>query len=289
MGVHVIVPPRGYIDKLLAEALEEDLGKPGDITSTAIFGKSDLARAEIRSKESGILSGTYLLEPLYTKIDHAVTVECLCADGDRLAAQSLIARISGPIRAILAGERIALNFLQRLSGVATATSALVSAVSHTRATVLDTRKTTPTLRLLEKKAVVDGGGANHRFGLYDMFLIKDTHVKAAGGVAAAIAKARTATSRRPGMKIEAEVQSVAEFTDALSQMPDRIMLDNMSVSDMKRCVDRVRSDNLPVELEASGNVTQETIVPIAQTGVDFISVGAITHSARALDIHLVIT
>jgi nicotinate-nucleotide pyrophosphorylase (carboxylating) len=222
-------------------------------------------------------------------LNRSLSVKVLLKNGAPLAAGSRICELSGPVRAILAGERVALNFLQHLSGVATATNTLTRLISHTKAKLLDTRKTTPLLRALEKEAVVHGGGLNHRFGLFDMVLIKDTHVKAAGGVVPAVRNAR-AFVKKSGRttKIEVETQSVEEFTDALSCRPYRIMLDNMSIADMAVCVRLVKKSGVHVELEASGNVTADTIVNIAETGVDFISVGSITHSAPALDIHLVI-
>jgi nicotinate-nucleotide pyrophosphorylase (carboxylating) len=274
---------------LISRALSEDLGERGDITTRALFEKDKRGGAVIKSKQTGVLSGVQLLEPLFHHIDPGLSVDVLMHNGDVLAAGSRICLLSGPVRSILAGERVALNFLQHLSGIATATNRLAAMISHTGARLLDTRKTTPLLRMLEKEAVVHGGGQNHRFGLFDMVLIKDTHVKAAGGVAAAAAKAKEYV-RTSGIdvKIEVEVQSMEEFMDALSSGVDRIMLDNMPVSDMRACVARARKSNSSVELEASGSVSGNTIVSIAETGVDFISVGAITHSAPALDIHLII-
>ena len=199
-----------------------------------------------------------------------------------------ICRLDGPVISILAGERTALNFLQRLSGIATLTAEYAAAISHTKTRLLDTRKTGPGLRLLEKMAVRHGGGANHRSGLFDMMLIKDTHVKRAGGVAAALRKAMDFRGNKKEPTIEVEVQSVDECIEAIALGPDRIMLDNMNTDDIRRCVEMVRLSGAKVELEASGGITLETIAKIAETGVDFISCGALTHSAPALDIHLVI-
>jgi nicotinate-nucleotide pyrophosphorylase (carboxylating) len=274
---------------IIDQALAEDLGRTGDITSRALFDAHETARAAIISKSAGILSGAQVIRPLFGRLNRSLSVKVLLKNGAPLAAGSRICELSGPVRAILAGERVALNFLQHLSGVATATNTLTRLISHTKAKLLDTRKTTPLLRALEKEAVVHGGGLNHRFGLFDMVLIKDTHVKAAGGVVPAVRNAR-AFVKKSGRttKIEVETQSVGEFTDALSCRPYRIMLDNMSIADMAVCVRLVKKSGVHVELEASGNVTADTIVNIAETGVDFISVGSITHSAPALDIHLVI-
>jgi nicotinate-nucleotide pyrophosphorylase (carboxylating) len=278
-----------YLSTLIDRALAEDLGKAGDITSFAIFSKTDTARAVIKSKASGVLSGAYLLEPLFSRIDTGITLDLLLKDGDPLLKDAIICRLAGPVQGILSGERIALNFLQRLSGIASLTARYVSAIAHTSAVILDTRKTVPGLRPLEKRAVSHGGGMNHRQGLYDMILIKDTHVKRAGGVTPALKKAFTARNESSAPAIEVEVQSIAEFEEALSGAPDRIMLDNMSIADLRTCVDKKNASGASIELEASGSITLESIAAVAETGVDFISCGALTHSAPALDIHLVIT
>jgi nicotinate-nucleotide pyrophosphorylase (carboxylating) len=216
-------------------------------------------------------------------------VRVLARDGSALETGTRICELSGPVRSILAGERVALNFLQHLSGVATATSRLVRLIAHTRAKLLDTRKTTPLLRFLEKEAVVHGGGAKHRFGLFDMVLIKDTHVKAAGGVQPAVVRAQEyVLANGLPVAIEVETQTMDEFREALECRPQRIMLDNMTIDNMAACVILRDTSGVSVELEASGNVSSDTIVKIAETGVDFISAGSITHSAPALDIHLII-
>jgi nicotinate-nucleotide pyrophosphorylase (carboxylating) len=279
---------RRLIDELLGRVLAEDLGVAGDVTSTSIFGADDCAVARIQSKAKGVLSGAYLVEPLFARLDSRLCVQLRAQDGDALDVGSPIADVHGPIRAILAGERTALNLLRHLSGVATLTARMVATMGPGRVRLLDTRKTTPGLRAFEKLAVVHGGGVNHRFGLFDMVLIKGTHVKAAGGLAQAIRRARASQSVPAGMKIEVEVQSPAQCEEALAERPDIIMLDNMDVPAMRECVERVRRASASVELEASGNITLETIGAVAQTGVDYISVGALTHSAPALDIHLVI-
>jgi nicotinate-nucleotide pyrophosphorylase (carboxylating) len=276
------------IDHIIEQALLEDLQQTGDITSEAIFSDQDTARAVIKSKSSGILSGAYLINPIFSRINRQIEIDLLAKDGGQLNKGTVICTLSGPVKAILAGERIALNFLQRLSGIATLTNQYVQAIKHTGARLLDTRKTTPNLRILEKKAVLHGGGCNHRFGLFDMILIKDTHVKRSGGVGNALEKALFYRGNNKDLKIEVEVQSVPEFEEALSFLPDRIMLDNMSIADMQKCVSLIKERNVPVETEASGNITLATIESVAKTGVDFISSGALTHSAAALDIHLVI-
>ena len=276
------------ISGILDRALAEDLGRQGDITSRAIFSPTETARAVIRSKSSGVLSGVSLVARIFGKIDRRVQVRPLLRDGAALAPGMKICLLSGPVRAILAGERTVLNFLQRLSGIATLTAHYARAIAHTRARLLDTRKTTPGLRLLEKQAVLHGGGGNHRFGLYDMVLIKDTHVKRAGGTARALELALRARGKARTPKIEVEVQTIPEFEQALIGGPDRIMLDNMSVRDMRACVEKATASGSLIELEASGNVTLKTIAAVAETGVNFISSGSITHSAPALDIHLLI-
>lgn len=277
------------IKSIITNALTEDLSTFGDITSLSIFSSKDKAEAIIRAKEAGVLSGVSLIEPVFSTIDHSVTVDIFKSDGDKVAPMEEICRVKGPIIAILSGERLILNLMQRMSGVATATAHLVSLMGETNTKLLDTRKTTPNLRMLEKEAVAHGGGTNHRFGLYDMIMAKDTHVKAAGGPDKAVQRAKAwATESGRNIKIEVEVQSLNEFELALTESPDRIMLDNMSCEDMAKAVARRNEIDASVELEASGNVTEKTIAEIAETNVDFISVGAITHSVKALDIHLVL-
>jgi len=279
----------GSIEAIVKQALLEDLGATGDVTSEAVFAKDEKGRAIIKSKDTGVLSGVFLLEPIFQGLDPAVTIRKFIPDGSPLAPGTEICALSGPLRGICGGERLALNFLQRMSGIATATARLSGLISHTKARLLDTRKTTPLLRALEKRAVVHGGGMNHRFGLFDMALIKDTHVKAAGGTVNALAKVRAhVTAMEKLVKIEVEVQTWDELLEALPLAPDRIMLDNMLLDLMAACVKHMRSVAPLIEIEASGNVNDQTIARVAETGVDFISVGAITHSVRALDIHLII-
>jgi nicotinate-nucleotide pyrophosphorylase (carboxylating) len=274
--------------ELIGRALFEDLGTDGDITSQAVFGEHQNGRALIRSKDSGRLSGAYLIEPIFHAIDPSVEIKIIMRDGGKILPGSEICLLDGPLKSICAGERLSLNFLQRLSGIATATAKLVGLIAHTKAKLLDTRKTTPLLRGLEKRAVIHGGGTNHRFGLFDMVLIKDTHVKASGGVSQALAKVRSEAGLKKPVAIEVEVQTWDELLEALPFRPDRIMLDNMSIELMAACVTHVRMVAPQIELEASGNIDEKSIVKNAETGVDFISVGAITHSVKALDIHLVI-
>lgn len=276
------------INRIVREALAEDLGTEGDITSKAVLSKDDQGEGIIKSKESGVLSGIYLVEHIYKTIDSSLSIDIKLKEGALLENGTELCNVTGSIQSILSGERVVLNFLQRLSGIATSTAQLVSLIQGTKAKLLDTRKTTPTLRLLEKKAVVAGGGGNHRFGLFDMILIKDTHVRAVGSPAEATRRAKAFCKSNPDIKIEVEIQSMSEFFEAVEAAPDRIMLDNMSLEDMAECVSHIIKKKRAVELEASGNVTAKNIRAIAETGVDFISAGSITHSARALDIHLVL-
>jgi len=277
------------LSELLDCAIAEDLGTGSDCTSLALFSHKDTCSAVIRSREKGVLSGAYLLAPLFSKIDPSLSLTVLLKDGAALAPGAEICRLKGSVRNILAGERIALNFLQQLSGIATLTARYAAEIRHTKAKLLDTRKTTPCLRMLEKLAVRHGGGGNHRSGLFDMMLIKDTHVKQCGGVTVALTKAMRARGTAKKPEIEIEVQNAAEFTEALALHPDRIMLDNMSADDMRGCVEALpKACGMRIELEASGNITLDNIAKVAETGVDYISCGAITHSAPALDIHLIV-
>jgi nicotinate-nucleotide pyrophosphorylase (carboxylating) len=290
------------IINLLTSALAEDLGEDGDITTSAIFDADDTGEALIRCKQKGVLSGITLVAPLFGLVDKymashissvsgaapATAVETFCADGDPMELGKAVCRVKGSVRSILAGERTILNLIQRLSGIATLTAAMVRELSNSGATtrLLDTRKTTPGMRALEKAAVRHGGGVNHRAGLYDMMLIKDTHVRRAGGVTEALTKALAWRGDSAVPHIEVEVQSIEEFVQALRLKPDRIMLDNMSPKEIDICVDERDASGLKIELEASGNITLGILSAIAATNVDYISCGAITHSAPALDFHL---
>ncbi len=272
---------------LIMQALSEDLGETGDVTSASVFGPEEKAAAVIKVRENGVLSGIQMVREIYSRIDKELEIDLRKSDGDSLCQEDVVCRIKGRIRSMLAGERTVLNFLQRLCGVATLTSEFVKKTKGTQSRILDTRKTTPGWRALEKQAVVSGGGVNHRFGMYDMILIKDTHVKAAGGPEKAVRRAREYTINNGlDIMIECEVQSVSEFRTVMEEKPHRIMLDNMSCEEMRECVKLRRKSG--IELEASGNINLERIPEVAETGVDYISSGALTHSAGALDIHLVI-
>jgi nicotinate-nucleotide pyrophosphorylase (carboxylating) len=275
------VLPHAMILDAVKAALAEDLGRAGDITSAATIPADANANASFVARQPGVIAGLPLAEATFAAIDPHLRFETAVSDGETVDVGGVVARVEGNARSILAGERVALNYLCHLSGIATATAALVASVSHTNAKILDTRKTTPGLRAFEKYAVRCGGGTNHRIGLYDAVLIKDNHIAVAGGVAAAIRKARASVGT--GKRIEVEVGSLAELAAAMAERPDIVMLDNMSLDEMRRAV-RVAAGRAVTE--ASGNVTLDRVAGIAETGVDTISSGWITHSAPALDIAL---
>ena len=267
-----------YIAKLVAQALAEDIAS-GDITAELI-GADVQASGRIVTREDGILCGTTFALEAFQKIDPSCHVEWAAQDGDSIAADSLVCTLSGPARALLTGERTALNFLQLLSGTATPAGQYAARVAHTKVKLLDTRKTVPGLRRAQKYAVTCGGCYNHRIGLFDAFLIKENHISAAGGISEAVAAARNVAPDKP---VEVEVENEAELEQALTAGADRIMLDNFTLEALRDAVARTAGK---AELEASGNVTDETLVAIARTGVDFISIGALTKHVKALDLSL---
>lgn len=271
------------IISILQRALEEDIG-PGDLTTTSTLPTGLRLEGEIVAREEGTVGGLEIAGLVFSLVDEGIAFTLRAGDGDAIVRGQAVAEVRGPAAGILSGERVALNFLQRMSGIATLTRRFVEAAKGSKAIILDTRKTAPGLRLLDKLAVRLGGGKNHRFGLYDMVLIKDNHIAAVGGISQAINNVRA--SIRGDLAIEIEVKSMAEFQEALALRPDRIMLDNMSLRDMSEAVALAAGR---VELEASGNVTLENVADVAATGVDFISVGGLTHSARALGMSLEIT
>jgi nicotinate-nucleotide pyrophosphorylase (carboxylating) len=266
------------VDDFVRSALREDLGRAGDLTTDAIVPADAQGTGRIVAREPGVVSGLFVVERVFAVLDPRVHVASAVADGDRVSQGTVVATASGPLRALLTGERTALNLISRLSGVATATSRLVEAVAGTRATIVDTRKTTPGMRALEKAAVRDGGGANHRFGLDDAILIKDNHVAVAGGVTAATEAAR----RHAGhlVKIEVEVDTLVQLDEALAARADIVLLDNFTLEQLREAVARTGNRAL---LEASGRIDAATVRAVAETGVDLISSGALTHSARILD------
>ena len=267
-----------YIAKLVAQALAEDI-ESGDITAELI-GANVQTSGRIVTREDGILCGTAFALEAFQQIDPSCHVEWAAQDGDVLTASNTLCTLSGPARALLTAERTALNFLQLLSGTATTASHYAARVAHTKVKLLDTRKTLPGLRLAQKYAVTCGGCFNHRIGLFDAFLIKENHISAAGGIAEAVAAARSVA---PGKPLEVEVENEAELEQALTAGADRIMLDNFTLEGLRSAVAHAAGR---AELEASGNVTDETLVAIAETGVDFISIGALTKHVRALDLSM---
>jgi nicotinate-nucleotide pyrophosphorylase (carboxylating) len=269
------------VDKAVAEALAEDLGLGGDITTQATITAGTRASGVIAARKPGTIAGVQLAEAAFKTLDPFTQFEVVVGDGGRVDAGGVIARISGDARVLLTAERTALNFLGHLSGIATLTARYVAAVAGTKARIMDTRKTTPGLRALEKFAVRCGGGVNHRFGLFDAVLIKDNHIVAAGGIGPALERARAQSGHM--VKVEIEVTSLDEIDEALQLDPDALLLDNMDVSLLRAAVKEVAGR---VVTEASGGVSLDNVGAIAATGVDLISIGALTHSAPVLDIGL---
>jgi nicotinate-nucleotide pyrophosphorylase (carboxylating) len=268
------------LSTIIRRALDEDIGQ-GDVTSMWTLPPGLIGRGVFLSKAAGILAGLQVAGETFAQVSSEVFLAALKADGDPIAPGDRLATIEGPMAAILTAERTALNFLQRMSGIASATSRYVEAVRGTSAVILDTRKTAPGLRPLDKWAVRLGGGQNHRMRLDDMVLVKDNHIAAAGGVTAAVQGVRAHNAQ--GLPIEVEVKTWDELREAVALRPDRIMLDNMTPDEMRRAVDWVAGR---VPLEASGGITLESVRAVAEAGVDYISVGALTHSVVALDISL---
>ena len=270
--------PRYLVEQAVATALEEDLGGVGDITTNTIIPPDAQGDASIIVRKPGVIAGLDLAAASFKSLDPDVRFTRIVEDGSKVEAGATIARIAGKTRALLTGERTALNFFGRLSGIATLTAGYVAAVEGTHAKIVETRKTTPGLRALEKYAVRCGGGTNHRFGLYDAVLVKDNHIAAAGGLAEALNAVRTAVGHL--VKIEVEVDTLDQLENVLRFPIDAVLLDNMDAGTLKRAIALVKGR---VITEASGGVTLENVGEIAKTGVDLISVGALTHSARSLD------
>jgi nicotinate-nucleotide pyrophosphorylase (carboxylating) len=270
------------IDDAVARALAEDLGRAGDVTSIAVVPEHAVARAAVVARQAGTVAGLPLVERTLRRLAPTIEIVPQARDGDAVAARRTLLEVEGPARAILTAERVALNFLGLLSGVATATDALVRRVAHTQARICCTRKTTPGLRALQKYAVRCGGGFNHRFGLDDAVLIKDNHIAVAGGIAAALARAKAAVGHL--VKVEIEVDSLAQLEEVLAAGgADVVLLDNMDAATLCRAVEMVAGR---LVTEASGGVTLDTVAAIAETGVDYVSSGALTHSAPSLDVAL---
>lgn len=291
-----MLPP--YLSELILgdiidRGLLEDVGT-GDVTTEAIVGPGIRARGVFLAKQKGVLAGLHVAERVFGKVDDAIQIQWSAKDGDRVEQGTVFGTVEGPAHSLLVGERLALNFLQRMSGIATMTSAMVAAAHPHRARILDTRKTAPGLRLIDKWAVKLGGGENHRIGLYDMILIKDNHITAAGGIRQAIEAARAYLDRYGrSLLVEVEARTLEEVRIAVETGGVQyILLDNMvrpgpnGAIDTSMLAEAVRLVAGRIETEASGNVTLETVGPIAATGVDFISCGALTHSVSAMDISL---
>ncbi len=269
------------VREIVIKALKEDIGK-GDITTESIFTQHHVSRGQVIAKEKGIVAGLDVARMVFSLVDPGVKLITKLPDGEEVkGAPKIIAEVEGPTRGILQGERVALNFIQRLSGIATRTRRYVEAVKDYPVKITDTRKTTPGLRILEKYAVTVGGGVNHRFGLYDTPMIKDNHITAAGGIGEAVRKVR---EKAPfTVKIEVEVSTLEQVHEALAEKVDIIMLDNMSLEMIKEAVNIVNGQAL---VEASGGITLKNIKDIAAAGVNYISVGELTHNIKALDVSM---
>ncbi|GFE84619.1 nicotinate-nucleotide pyrophosphorylase [carboxylating] [Steroidobacter agaridevorans] len=278
----IALPSTEYIARTVKIALEEDVGT-GDLTAQLIPADR-VSKATVITREDATLCGRAWFDEVFRQIDPRVQVRWNAADGDRVRANQLLCELSGPSRSLLTGERSALNFLQCLSAVATETSRYVDALKGTQCRVLDTRKTIPGLRLAQKYAVRCAGGTNHRIGLFDAILVKENHIAAAGSIAAAVTEARKVNSK---VMVEVEVENLDELQQALAAKVDRILIDNFSNEDMKTAVRITREhENKGIELEASGNMSLETLRTVAETGVDFISVGGLTKHVRAVDLSM---
>lgn len=273
------VPPD--VSLQVSAALREDVGS-GDVTASLV-PEAELVRGEVVTREEAILCGAPWVIETFRQLDPRIALTWLAKEGARIRAGEAVLRVEGPARPVLSGERTALNFLQLLSGVATAARRFADAIAGTGCTILDTRKTLPGLRTAQKYAVRCGGARNHRMGLYDMILVKENHIAAAGSLSAAVAAARRLGG---SLRVEVEVESLVELDEALTAGPDIVMLDDFALPDMRTAVARVRESRLPIELEASGSVSLETVRAIAETGVHYISVGGLTKHVRAVDLSM---
>ena len=271
----------GALFSQIGAFLSEDLGR-GDITTQATVARNSRAKGRFLAKENMVVAGLEAVEAVFSTLDSQQQLEAFVSDGDEIEAGKVIARTSGFADVLLAGERLALNLLQRLSGVATLTKKYVAAIEGTNAQIVDTRKTTPGLRMLEKYAVITGGGRNHRFGLDDGVLIKDNHISLAGGVREAVIRARKAVGHLH--KIEVEVSTESDLAEAIESGADIILLDNLSPEQTASFVEIAHKASINITLESSGGISLENVRAYAEAGVDLISVGALTHSARAMDI-----
>ena len=275
------LPDKTLTERTVEEALKEDIGIMGDITSNLILDDSNRSEFEIKSRKKGVISGLYLAETAFRLIDKNIAFEKFKEEGDEVEVDNILVRIRGNSISILTAERTALNFLSHMSGIASATSLMAKKIKNTNTKIMCTRKTTPNLRIFEKFAVLSGGGKNHRFGLFDGILIKDNHIALSGSIKEAIKKAKNSSDK--SIKVEVEVDNIDQFQEALENNPDIILLDNFSTSELKKAVE---INNDKVLLEASGSVNIENVLDIAMTGVDFISSGWLTHSSPSLDFGL---
>ena len=275
------LPDKVLTERIVEEALKEDIGIIGDVTSNLILDDSNRSEFDIKSRQEGIISGLYLVETVFRLVDKKIAFKKFKEEGDEVEIGDILARIQGNSISILTAERTALNFLSHMSGIASATSLMAKKIKNTNTKIMCTRKTTPNLRVFEKFAVLSGGGKNHRFGLFDGILIKDNHIALSGSIKEAIKKAKNSSDK--SLKIEVEVDNIDQFQEALENNPDIILLDNFSTSELKKAVE-INSDK--VLLEASGSVNIENVLDIAMTGVDFISSGWLTHSSPSLDFGL---
>ncbi len=271
------------LDQLIELALKEDIGN-GDLTTNLLVPEFLNSKAYMKSKAEGVIAGLKVAERVFKKLDNNIKWNQKFSDGDKIKPGDILVDFEGSYKAILTGERTALNFLQRMSGIATATSKFVEAVKHTKTKILDTRKTVPGLRMLDKYSVKMGGGKNHRIGLYDMVLIKENHIRIAGSIKDAVRQIRSRL--KPGIKIEVETTNLSEVKEALNSNADVIMLDNMDTEIIRQAVKVIGGRALT---EASGNINMDNVKKVAETGVDFISIGAITHSVTTLDIALYVS
>ena len=275
------LPDKVLTEKIVEEALKEDIGIIGDVTSNLILDDSNRSEFDIKSRQEGIISGLYLVETVFRLVDKKIAFKKFKDEGDEVEIGDILARIQGNSISILTAERTALNFLSHMSGIASATSLMAKKIKNTNTKIMCTRKTTPNLRVFEKFAVLSGGGKNHRFGLFDGILIKDNHIALSGSIKEAIKKAKNSSDK--SIKVEVEVDNIDQFQEALENNPDIILLDNFSTSELKKAVE---INNDKVLLEASGSVNIENVLDIAMTGVDFISSGWLTHSSPSLDFGL---
>lgn len=277
-----MIPTHTQIRNVVQIALQEDIGN-GDITTNCIVSPDTIFRGMFIAKESGVIAGLHIAEAIFLEMDDQIHFEANVHDGEKIDKGEIIATVDGNTIALLSAERVALNFLQRMSGIATLTRQFVDAIRNTSAIILDTRKTAPGLRLFDKWAVLLGGGENHRYGLFDMVMIKDNHIAIAGSITEAVSRVLSKTKNK--FEIEVEVKNLKQLRAALELRIHRILLDNMSIEELRQAV-QITNGRIP--LEASGNVDLDNVTAIAATGVNYISVGKLTHSAKALDISLLL-